>query len=211
MTDHHAERDRRARQFRLLLELMRTRSRTEAHGDCFLILNERPESGGAGHRIEESWNLHASQIVDACFGEGTAAAMESTGYRLVDPDDDVWRPDDKNPRFVQFAFVPKWFCLDLPRQTLAQSEAQVILRDLTSFFHVKDRPEFRLSGEPIDGFDPLRKIYLYGDETAAADDAARIFFDIWKFPVDWKFSMTAAAFSGKARFETDRELNLIRS
>jgi hypothetical protein len=128
-----------------------------------------------------------------------------TPDRLFDDlPDEGWRQDDAVPRFVQFAFLPKWFCMDLPRQTLARAEAEIILRDLSGFFFLKDRPEFRLDrNEPVEGYDPFRKIYVYGDEATAAGDTARIFFDVWKFPVDWRFFVTASAFSGKARFESD--------
>lgn len=66
---------------------------------------------------------------------------------------------------------------------------------------MKDRPEFRLCEEDIEGDDPFRKIYACGDEPSAAEDMAFIFFDVWRFPVDWRFYVSAAAFGGNHRWE----------
>ena len=39
-----------------------------------------------------------------------------------------WRGDDSQSRFVQFSFEKKFFCLDMPLQTLYRAEAEEILR-----------------------------------------------------------------------------------
>jgi hypothetical protein len=89
----------------------------------------------------------------------------------------------------------------MPRQTLFRAEAEQILRRRRGFFYLRDRPEFTLHGEDIDGYDPFRKIYIYRDEESAAEDMAFIFFQIWKFPVDWRFYVTAAAFGQQTDWE----------
>jgi len=69
------------------------------------------------------------------------------------------------------------------------------------FFYLRDRLEFTLKGEDVDGYDPFRKIYIYGDEGTAAEDMAFNFFQAWKFPVDWRFYVTAAAFGHSTGWE----------
>ena len=44
-------------------------------------------------------------------------------------------------------------------------------------------------------------MYVNGDEESAAQDMAFIWFAVWKFPIDWTFFVTAAAFGGGHRFE----------
>lgn len=97
-------------------------------------------------------------------------------------------------RFIQFSFEEKWFCVDMPRPTLEPSEAEQILRDRTGYFYLRTRPEFTLYGENVDGLDPFRKIYPYGDEQIAAEDMAFVFFHVWKFPLDWRFFVQSSAF-----------------
>jgi hypothetical protein len=92
--------------------------------------------------------------------------------------------------------------MDIPQDTLFADEAQKIMRRRSGFFYLRDRPQFTLYGEDVDGHDPFRKVYLYGDERSAAEDMAFIFFTIWRFPIDWRFYVTAAAFGDGPTFES---------
>jgi len=67
--------------------------------------------------------------------------------------------------------------------------------------YVKDRRQFEHPAENVDRFNPLRKVFVYGDERCAADEMAYVFFNVWKFPVDWRFYVTSAAFCGKTYWE----------
>ena len=87
--------------------------------------------------------------------------------------------------------------MDMPIQTLYKAEAEQILRSRKGFFYLKDRPQFTLYEEDVEGYDPFRKIYVYGDEDSAAEDMAFIFFQVWKFPVDWRFYVKASSFHPK--------------
>ena len=93
----------------------------------------------------------------------------------------------------------------MPLKTLYRAEADVICRSRLGFFYLRDRPEFTLYNEDVDGCDPFRKIYLYGDERSAAEDMAFIFFQVWNFPVDWRFFVEAAAF-GEKKMAWEREM-----
>jgi hypothetical protein len=53
-------------------------------------------------------------------------------------------------------------------------------------------------------WNPLQKIYLYRDELSAAEDMAFVRFQVWNFPLDWCWYVTAAAFHAKYRFEQGR-------
>ena len=127
----------------------------------------------------------------ADLDEGTLAGLPGEG----------WRGEDGGNRYVQFSFEEKFFCLDMPRETLYRAEAEEILRDRRGFFYLRDQPQFTLYGEDVEGHDPFRKVYVYGDERSAAEDTAYVFFKVWKFPIDSPFYVTAASFSGKKQWE----------
>jgi hypothetical protein len=63
----------------------------------------------------------------------------------------------------------------MPRQTLSRDEAQQIVRYRTGFFYLSDRKQFTLHCEDVEGYDPFRKVYVYRDESSAAEDMAFIF------------------------------------
>jgi hypothetical protein len=119
----------------------------------------------------------------------------------VELPDDGWREDDSESRFIQFSIENKWFCMDLPLQTLFRPEAEELLRRRKGFFYLRDRKEFTLKEEMEETCNPFRKIYIYGDEESAADDMAFVFFQVWKFPVEARLFVSSAAFNGKHRWE----------
>jgi len=125
-----------------------------------------------------------------------SATMTDATFFMELPDDG-WRDDDSQSRFIQFSFERDWFCMDMPLQTLYRAEAEQILRSRQGFFYLRDRPQFTLNEEDVEGYDPFRKVYVYGDEDSAAEDMAFIFFQVWRFPVDWQFFVKAAAFGDK--------------
>ena len=141
--------------------------------------------------------------------------MTGGGLDLDEKDDSAfgvpregWRADDSSSRFVQFSFNPKWFDIDLPNTTLYRAEAEEILRCRLGFFYVTDRPQFEHPAEKAAEFEPVRRIYLYGDERTAAEDMAFVWFQVWKFPVDWRFFVTAAAFYEGTEWEKDWPLDV---
>jgi hypothetical protein len=91
--------------------------------------------------------------------------------------------------------------MDIPNTTLYRAEAEIILRRRLGFFYVTERRQFEHPAEKADQFHPLRKVYVYGDDRAAAEDMAYVFFNVWKFPVDWRFYVTAAAFHENSDWE----------
>jgi hypothetical protein len=54
---------------------------------------------------------------------------------------------------------------------------------------------------------PLQKVYLYRDEESAAEDMAFIMFQVWKFPVDWRWYVQAASFHTEHKFEQGKPLD----
>ena len=100
MTDHQPERRRRARQFRLLLEQMHPRSRPEVHGDCFLVFNEKPSSGGSKNRLDESRRVALPQAVKAHLESGVTGGTSAEDPPVDDLPDEGWRQDDGIPRFL---------------------------------------------------------------------------------------------------------------
>lgn len=205
MSDFNEELARRIAQFASFLEKMHSRSHEEVCGPCFMIFSEEsPDSC-----ID---NDELSQALSPAL-EFSMVAFDGTGFDEDPPDSgsmvfveqpvESWREDDSRKRFIQFSFERDWFCMDMPIQTLYEAEARQILQSRKGFFYLRERPQFTLNGEDVDGYDPFRKIYLYGDEYSAAEDMAFVFFHIWKFPIDWRFFVKSAAFGKKAEWEWD--------
>ncbi len=196
MTDYKAEVERRIGQFHRYLEPMDRRAHEVAHGSCFLVFeNQRPDEAPGRQRKEERQPVLAA--VAEVFGERGPQPGE---VRPPDLPDEGWREEDSPVRFVQFSFEEHWFCMDLPRDVLSFPEAMEMLWYRTGFFYLRDKPQFTLHGEP-EGHDPFRKIYVYGDEEEAAEDAAFLFFRAWEMPVDTRLYVTSAAFGGEHVWE----------
>lgn len=197
MFEYRQELERRIAQFSGYLKRMHHRAHEEVCGNCFIIFEEQPPKGGMGHRELVESATPSLELILTSFNDWSITSTTLDELPLIDLPDEGWREDDSQNRFIQFSFQRDWFCMDMPLQTLYRAEAEQILRSRQGFFYVRDRPQFTLCGEDVDGFDPFRKVYVYGDETSAAEDMAFIFFQIWKFPVDWRFYVKAAAFGDK--------------
>lgn len=201
MSDYHTELQRRIGQFAHYLKLMRHRAHEEACGNCFIIFEERPPDGSSGgDELAEKRKLVLERVSPGFADSWSGGALDESV--VIDLPDEGWREDDSQNRYIQFSFERNWFCMDMPLETLYRPEAENILRSRQGFFYLRDRPQFTLYGEDdVDRHDPFRKVYVYGDEDSAGEDMAYIFFQVWKFPVDSRFYVTAAAFGGKYRWE----------
>lgn len=198
MFDYRQELERRVGQFAGYLKKMHHRAHEEVCGSCFIVFKDSPPANGAGDEALTEAATPALELVVAAFDEARINCATMTDELSFDKlPDERWREDNSQRRFIQFAFARDWFCLDMPIQTLYQAEAEQILGSRSGFFYLRDRPQFTLNEEDVDGYDPFRKIYLYGDEGSAAEDMAFIFFQVWRFPVDWQFFVRAAAFGDK--------------
>ena len=195
MSEYHEELERRIEQFARFLKKMHHRTFEEIYGNCFIIFDDRDQSSGSGNSAITESLKPTLELVAAGFDEARFSCVtnteESFPFELAA---EGWKQNDSQKRFIQFAFGKNWFCLDIPLQTLYRAEAEQILRSRKGFFYLQDRLEFILTGEIVDGYDPFRKIFVYGDEDSAAEDMAFIFFQIWRFPVDWRFFVTAGTF-----------------
>lgn len=198
MPDYSEELQRRVGQFAGYLKKMYRRAHEEIQGNCFIIFEEWPPTNGSDEAALTEAAKPELELVIAGFDDaGITNVTITDDAPLIDLPDDGWKEDDSQTRFIQFSFEKNWFCLDMPLQTLYRAEAEQILRSRKGFFYLRDRPQFTLKEEDVDGYDPFRKIYFYGDEDSAAEDMAFIFFQVWRFPVDWRFYVKAAAFGDK--------------
>lgn len=198
--DYRTELGRRIEQFHRYLGPMDRRAHEVARGTCALIFENRHPDGGSGKQAREE-RQPALAAVAAAFGEvGAAGGPERGGPSLPDLPEEGWREDGERLRFVQFAFQKDFLYLDLPRQTLSFDEAMEVLWHREGFFYLRDRPRSAMSGE-IEGFDPFRRVYLYGDEGQAAEDAAILFFRVWGLPVDSPLYVKSWSSDGKHEWE----------
>jgi hypothetical protein len=209
MNEYREIRDRRIGQFARYLRLMRRRQQDIASGASFIIFSER----GTDHGPDTSV-LDRSRAAVVPIGVSLHGGLDhadpfdvSVGGPPGQPSEDGYEPD-KSHRFIQFSFNPRYFDIDLPNTTLYQPEAAEILACRPGFFYVKDRRQFEHPAEDVPEFDPVRRVYVYGDDRTAAEDMAFIWFAVWKFPVDWRFFVTAAAFHEDTEWESDWPLDV---
>ena len=201
--DYRTELERRTGQFHRHLETMDRRAHKVARGTCALIFENRRPDGESGKQAREA-RQPALAAVAAAFGEvGGTGGPERGGPSLPDLPEEGWREDGERLRFIQFAFQKDYFYLDLPRQTLSFDEALEVLWHREGFFYLRDRPQFAMSGEAgeIEGFDPFRRVYLYGDEGQAAEDAAFLFFRVWGLTLDSPLYVRSWSVDGKHKWE----------
>jgi hypothetical protein len=202
MPTFHEELERRIEQFRQFLELMRQRRAQISKGNCFTIFQERRDGDTSGdEQLAESKALVRAATLEAVAWDEGLGATGLDETVAIDLPNEGWRGDDSQLRFVQFSFNPRYFDLDMPNTTLYRAEAEIILRRRPGFFYVTERRQFEHPAERADRFNPLRKVYVPGDERSAAEDMAFIWFHVWKFPVDWRFFVTAAAFHERTNWE----------
>jgi hypothetical protein len=110
--------------------------------------------------------------------------------------------EQQRPRYVQFAFEKAHFVMDLPKDTLEPAEAKEIMRRRKGFFYVSERQPKKYPPREVERYDPFRKVFVYGEEQAAAEDTAFIFFVVWRFSLDARLYVTASAFGeGTPRWE----------
>lgn len=198
MNDYSEELQRRIGQLAGYLKKMYHRAHEEVEGSCFIIFEERPPTNGSGDATLSEAAKPALELVVTGFEDaGIASITMAEDVSFIDLPDEGWKEDDSQARFIQFSIEENWFCMDMPLQTLYRAEAEQILRSRKGFFYLRDRVQFTLKEEDVDGYDPFRKVYVYGDEDSAAEDMAFIFFQVWRFPVDWRFFVKAAAFGDK--------------
>ena len=198
--------EHRVRQFTWYLRLMRARQRRMSRGNSFIIFEEKlRDTPGDGNVLVESKAkvLQAGTWHDSA-DDGIRGGADAAG---ADVPDTYWRDDDSSCRFIQFIFNPRYFDVDIPNTTLYRPEAEKILLRRLGFFYVKDRPAFTHPKENVVRFNPVRKAYLYGDERIASEDMAFVWFQVWRFPVDWRFFVTAAAFHESTNWEREWPLD----
>lgn len=194
MLDYSEELQRRIGQFAGYLKKMHRRAHEEVRGSCFIIFQDQsPTDDSGAPALSEAAKPKLDLVIAGFDYAGVTSVTMTDDVSFIGLPDEGWKERDTQARFIQFSFERNWFCVDMPLQTLYRAEAEQILRSRQGFFYLLDRPEFSLNEEDVDGYNPFRKIYIYGDEDSAAEDMAFIFFQVWRFPVDWVFFIRSAA------------------
>ncbi len=209
MNEYREIRDRRIDQFTRYLQRMCRRQQDITSGHSFLIFAEDKSELNADKPV-----LHTARAAVAPISVCVHGVLDDGDpFDVLVPDSldmlvtDGFDSDESN-RFIQFSFNPRYFDIDLPNTTLYAAEAAEILERRVGFFRVRSRRQFEHPQENASEFDPLRRVYIFGDERTAAEDLAFIWFDVWKFPVDYRFFVTAAAFHEDTNWESDRPLEV---
>jgi len=196
------ERQCRIAQFSQYLTVMQERQRQIKKGNSFIIFEEqRDRDSSSGKQLAESKKLTRPLVVHLARRDDGGGSITLGADLVMDQPDDSWRNDNSPSRFIQFSFNSRYFDIDIPNTILYQTEAEQILRCRSGFFYVKECRQFEHPKERVHAFNPVRKIYLYAEERTAAEDMAFVLFDVWKFPVDWRFYVTAKAFKERTKWE----------
>jgi hypothetical protein len=162
-------------------QLMRMRRRvTSGAGSSFIVFAERPTKDAQSPPITDSERLE----------DGGLTRYASSG--------DSRHGDDTFSYYVQFSFDEDDFRIDLPEETLHPEDAQRLLAERQGFFWLRDT-----NGESphVRDFNPLQKLYAYGQERLAAADVLFILLDVWRVPVDFCWYVKAAPFQGGGYWE----------
>lgn len=194
MLEASSERERRTRQIERVLRLASDLRRLDPGGDAFLILDEaRPAEGAGGARRKSAAARPARSLVAAVAGE---SSIYTAPEPWREPEQDP-RDHDGAPRFMQFWFSRDWFFIDLPRTTLTATESERLFGERTGFRFVGTGAPPHYSAETVRVFNPVVKLFLHRDERLAAEEAAFIWFDLWRFPSESPLLATARARDGR--------------
>ncbi len=207
--DFAQEKQRRIAQFAQALKPMHRRTVKQVKDCCFLIIDERNTTADFFQsltaikyepiEVPSVLRLERERSEKYTIDSGLYKDLRATeGWST-----EGWRADEDSDRFIQFVFLEKHFEMDLPRPMLFTAEAAQILRDRSGFYFMSDKPGADAS--TVKRFNPLRKAYVHGDVTTAAEDIAWILFDLWKFPIDSRFYLTT--FGGKHQWDNDKPLD----
>lgn len=210
--DYSIEKQRRIAQFARSLKPMHRRTVKLVRDCCFAIIEERYDDWMFSQSLSAARSQATSKVaapaLATCGGQLDSHGIE----RAVLADDrlvvegwsaDGWRGDNRSNRFIQFVFLERHFEMDLPRPMLWPEEAKQILRDRSGFQFMRESQSGK-NRSTIATFQPLRKPYIHGDVTTAAEDVAWIFFELWRFPVDSKLFLTT--FGGNYQWESGMPL-----
>lgn len=198
---YRAEIERRIGQFRRHLEPMERRAKEVAESPCFLVFENRPFDDAFGGEMREEREPALAAVAEVFGGGGDVPRPgEPRPPDLSDLPGEVWREEGSRRRFVQFAFGPDHFYVDLPLQTLTFGEAMEVLWHRRGFNYVRER-EPDAPHQEIEDFDPFRKSYIYGNEEQAAEDTAFCFFRVWGLPVETRLYVSSASFYTRHRWE----------
>jgi hypothetical protein len=200
MSSYVDEKQRRIEQFTQYLRLMRLRNQQVAKGDSFCIFDDTAPEDADSDQLKESVAVTADCLAN---GDSTASSGEvESGRSGGSP--------DESPRYIQFAFMRDCFYLDLSNNTVYPNEVEQIFQYRQGFFYARNRTDLkwvRANWDAIVKWDSLQKVYLYRDEESAAEDMAFIIYQVWKFPVDWPWYVTASAFHTGQRFDWGKRLD----
>lgn len=201
MTAYVDEKRRRVEQFAQCLRLMGLRRHKIVKKDCFLIFEESAPEDADTPSIKESAAIRVDCLANGGSGSGDDDPLDlsSSEWSQAEPF-----------RYIQFAFTRDCFYLELPNNTVFPEEAELILQQRLGFYYAKNRRDLRWvrsNWKDMVKWEPLQKVYLYRDEESAAEDMAFILFDVWKFPVDWRWYIKAASFHTEHRFEQGKPLD----
>ncbi len=206
-----SERQRRIAQFAQALKPMHHRTVKKVKDCCYAIIEERDSTAEffASLKASKQTSLELSTkppVLSICGGGIDRYNLEPSwpdGIAVAEGwSKDGWRADEDSNRFIQFVFLEKHFEMDLPRPMLFAAEAVEILRNRSGFFFMSDKPGADAS--TVNNYNPLRKAYVHGDVTTAAEDMAWIFFDLWKFPTDERLYLST--FGGDYQWERGKPL-----
>jgi hypothetical protein len=200
MPTFNEEKRRRIEQFADYLRLMGLRRHKFTKGDCYIVFDDSPPEDAESRQLKES------AIKVDCLADGDSASGSEAASDCPTSD---WQGGEAQTRYVQFAFRPDCFYMELPNATLFPQEAEQILRHRPGFYWAKNRPDLRWvrrNWKDMVKWEPLQKVYLYGDEESAAEDMAFILFQVWNFPVDSPLYIKAGVFGSK-QFDLSEQID----
>jgi hypothetical protein len=201
MDPFHEALARRTRLFEDYLRKMEERRR-RISSDCFIVFHEEPRRGDRSAPV-----LAAAKQAQRELARTVSGSLELSASSFDDGDAANQGEADgsSGPRgqskFIQFAFWERFFVIDLPNDILLETDGRRIHRDRPGFFFVGERDDYPYYHQDVAVHNPVQKQYVYGDQDAAAADAAHVFFQVWNFLIDSRLYVSSASFHTRDRWE----------
>ncbi len=196
MPEYEVEFERRVAQFHGYLETMHRRSHEVADGFCFMVFKENFSGKGKDRTKKAAKDRSRGRVcalVSVAGKPGDEGIFTPDEWSALDGLDAEMDEEFPFNRYVQFGFEEDRFLMDLPLGTLFKGEADEITARRSGFSWARFNGNSAVSEKDIEDFDPLQKFYGYGEESAAAEDAAFIFFEVWGLPANSRLYVSASS------------------
>lgn len=170
-------------------------------GDCYSVFHtRRPRNVRTAARLDAALSMLRGGINAVwTLGEVRECILAIDNLRRTLG---ITRDEVHDCKYAQFCYMKKKFAMDLPRAVLSPAEARRLLDERCGFFRASEGLRAGISTqEQVRTWDPVCKVYPYGREEDAAEDADFVFTEVWGRPANEPLYVKARSFHGEESWE----------